>query len=203
MFLVTTCSGDQFRCLDGLCLSIDKRCNGISDCRNGEDEHQCGKLTRFFLLFKTYTYSIDSHTVRTQIERTYDISMMRISRESPSYLISLLSPSIVFADRWQHKLYVAACLQLIIINNHFCTRDDNSSAMVPAISCRDKLAPMLFVKCRLPNAIIYERSRGAFELKRASNAPAKFANKIARHSSISLADKFNSDLIRTRNSCAL
>ncbi|KYQ47144.1 Low-density lipoprotein receptor-related protein 1B, partial [Trachymyrmex zeteki] len=41
-FSVTTCSGDQFRCLDGICLSIDKRCNGIANCRNGEDENQCG-----------------------------------------------------------------------------------------------------------------------------------------------------------------
>ncbi|XP_054009839.1 basement membrane-specific heparan sulfate proteoglycan core protein-like isoform X3 [Hylaeus anthracinus] len=39
---VTTCSGDQFRCLDGTCLSIDKRCNQVIDCRNGEDENQCG-----------------------------------------------------------------------------------------------------------------------------------------------------------------
>lgn len=46
-FSVTTCSGDQFRCLDGICLSIDKRCNGIADCRNGEDESQCGKLICF------------------------------------------------------------------------------------------------------------------------------------------------------------
>ncbi|XP_035741558.1 basement membrane-specific heparan sulfate proteoglycan core protein-like isoform X32 [Vespa mandarinia] len=39
---VTTCSSDQFRCIDGICLSIDKRCNGVADCRNGEDENQCG-----------------------------------------------------------------------------------------------------------------------------------------------------------------
>ncbi|XP_035741559.1 basement membrane-specific heparan sulfate proteoglycan core protein-like isoform X33 [Vespa mandarinia] len=38
---VTTCSSDQFRCIDGICLSIDKRCNGVADCRNGEDENQC------------------------------------------------------------------------------------------------------------------------------------------------------------------
>lgn len=178
MFLVTTCSGDQFRCLDGICLSIDKRCNGIPDCRNGEDEHQCGKLTRFFLLFETYTYSIDSHTVRTQMYLRY-FKDADFKRESKLFDSSIVPNNIVCDDRWQHKLYVAACLQQIMINNNFCTRDDNSSAMVPAISCRDKLAPMLFVKCRLPNAIIYERSRGAFELKRASNAPAKFANKIA------------------------
>ena len=67
---------------------------------------------------------------------------------------------------------------------------------VPAIS-RDKPAPMLFAKCRLPDAIIHERSRGAPELKRASNAPAKFNNKIAG-TLISLASKPSSDLIQTR-----
>lgn len=53
-FSVTTCSGDQFRCLDGICLSIDKRCNGIADCRNGEDESQCGKLICFLPLSLKY-----------------------------------------------------------------------------------------------------------------------------------------------------
>lgn len=91
-------------------------------------------------------------------------------------------------------MFTCNCLTNYEIYNHFCMR--NSSAMVPAISYHDKLAPMLFVKCQLPNAIIYERSRGALELKRASNAPAKFTNKIA-DALISLADKFNNDLIET------
>ena len=47
---VTTCSGDQFRCLDGTCISIDKRCNQNIDCRNGEDEKQCGESARSCLL---------------------------------------------------------------------------------------------------------------------------------------------------------
>ena len=40
---VTTCSIDEFRCLEGMCISIDKRCNGYPDCRNGDDEESCGK----------------------------------------------------------------------------------------------------------------------------------------------------------------
>lgn len=63
----------------------------------------------------------------------------------------------------------------------------------PAVS-RDKLAPMLFAKYWLLDTIIHERSRGALEFKRASNASAKFNNKIAG-TLISLADKFNNDLI--------
>lgn len=183
---MTTCSGDQFRCLDGICLSIDKRCNGIPDCRNGEDEHQCGKLTRFFPLFETYIYSIEFYTVNS-------IRILRQSKLFDSFIV----PCIVFAngDNINYMLqHVYNCLTNYEIYNHFCMR--NSSAMVPAISYHDKLAPMLFVKCRLPNAIIYERSRGALELKRASNAPAKFTNKIAG-ALISLADKFNNDLIET------
>lgn len=121
-----------------------------------------------------------------------DADFKRVPSHSSSLFPTVFSSLIVNNI---YKFYVAACFIINCeINNHFCTRNDNSSAMVPAISCRDKPAPMLLVKCRLPNAIIYERSRGALELKRASNAPAKFTNKIAG-TLISLADKFNSDLI--------
>lgn len=101
---------------------------------------------------------------------------MQIPTESDLYA-SVVSAFVVLTR--QRESYVVARSQLIarsIIT--FATRNDNSAATVPAIS-RDKPAPMLFAKCRLPDAIIHERSRGAPELKRASNAPAKFNNKIA------------------------
>nr|KAF7432493.1 hypothetical protein H0235_005417 [Vespula pensylvanica] len=52
---VTTCSSDQFRCIDGICLSIDKRCNGVADCRNGEDENQCGEWGSSLLYFNPFS----------------------------------------------------------------------------------------------------------------------------------------------------
>jgi len=106
--------------------------------------------------------------------------------------VFVVSDCVVFV-RWQRESYVFTTNREV--NNHFCTRKDNSAATVPAIS-RDKLASMLSAKCRLPDTIIHERSRGALELKRASNAPAKFNNKIAG-TLISLASKPSSDLIQT------
>lgn len=51
-FLVTTCTSDEFRCQDGTCLGIEKRCDGHNDCRNGEDEIQCGKFKNLSTIHK-------------------------------------------------------------------------------------------------------------------------------------------------------
>ena len=34
MLLFTSCSDDEFTCLDGLCVTMDLRCNQIIDCPN-------------------------------------------------------------------------------------------------------------------------------------------------------------------------
>ncbi|KAJ8666823.1 hypothetical protein QAD02_008485, partial [Eretmocerus hayati] len=44
----STCSPDEYRCLEGICISIDKRCNGQPDCRNGDDEESCDCRTDDF-----------------------------------------------------------------------------------------------------------------------------------------------------------
>lgn len=36
------CTPDQFRCNNGHCLNLAKRCDGVSDCVHGEDEELCG-----------------------------------------------------------------------------------------------------------------------------------------------------------------
>lgn len=33
----------QFLCLDGVCISEEKHCNGEADCEDGTDERNCGK----------------------------------------------------------------------------------------------------------------------------------------------------------------
>lgn len=38
---LVNCASDEFRCHDGQCLSIDKRCNGKVECSAHEDEDNC------------------------------------------------------------------------------------------------------------------------------------------------------------------
>lgn len=35
------CGAEEFQCYDGTCLSIDKRCNNITECSTREDEEGC------------------------------------------------------------------------------------------------------------------------------------------------------------------
>jgi hypothetical protein len=35
------CSGSQFTCNSGQCISIGKKCNGDKDCLDGSDEFNC------------------------------------------------------------------------------------------------------------------------------------------------------------------
>lgn len=36
------CRADQFRCQEGLCLTLNSVCNGHPECAGGEDERNCG-----------------------------------------------------------------------------------------------------------------------------------------------------------------
>lgn len=36
------CPNNGFICDDGSCIRNDKKCDGVEDCRNSEDEQNCG-----------------------------------------------------------------------------------------------------------------------------------------------------------------
>ena len=38
-----TCTEEQIKCGPGYCIAIDNRCDNEVDCKNGRDEHDCGK----------------------------------------------------------------------------------------------------------------------------------------------------------------
>ena len=40
---VGLCGNDEYLCPEGWCIPMTWRCNGISECANGEDEKLCGK----------------------------------------------------------------------------------------------------------------------------------------------------------------
>lgn len=50
----TQCRFDQYRCSDGMCLNIARRCDGNLDCPTGEDEAGCGKVFKLNMVIITF-----------------------------------------------------------------------------------------------------------------------------------------------------
>lgn len=38
---VRDCEDDEYTCSDGECIRRDRRCDGLTDCQNKEDEYRC------------------------------------------------------------------------------------------------------------------------------------------------------------------
>lgn len=49
--ILTACKDDEFECAALYCISKDRRCDGVHDCSNGRDEHNCGNNSMDFNIF--------------------------------------------------------------------------------------------------------------------------------------------------------
>ncbi|CAM1310968.1 SCRASP1 (predicted) [Pycnogonum litorale] len=58
----STCKDNEFQCSSGRCISHDSRCNGISNCINGEDETNCDDSLKLF-------QKIDGVTLQSNVVR--------------------------------------------------------------------------------------------------------------------------------------
>ena len=43
---ITGCEGDEFTCNNGDCIDANQECDGNRDCRDGEDELNCGNVIK-------------------------------------------------------------------------------------------------------------------------------------------------------------
>ena len=49
MTTVDPCYTWEFQCNNGMCIARDKRCDGLYDCGDFSDEHNCCKLKHFVI----------------------------------------------------------------------------------------------------------------------------------------------------------
>ena len=65
-----TCAPDEYRCIDGSCISILLRCDSRADCPGGDDEFQCRKCPSlsFFTCVPCFTRSKRQRNAELQAE---------------------------------------------------------------------------------------------------------------------------------------
>ena len=70
---ISSCElGTEFTCNNGLCISIQKRCNAVNDCDDKSDEHDCNQ----YKLTSSYNkYTPPVHTIANEVEKITNVNV--------------------------------------------------------------------------------------------------------------------------------
>ena len=76
--LFSSCSFGEFTCNDGSCISLDKRCNKVSDCSDKSDENDCYKVKFNEKSYNKHMAPVDKYDADRRVKITLDLEEIEI-----------------------------------------------------------------------------------------------------------------------------
>ena len=90
LYLLAFCRNGAFRCNNGRCILLSERCNGFTECSDGEDEQNCCEFNRFCLISIMFVSHICAREVfRITIAFTIGLENV-LYKLSACYIYSML-----------------------------------------------------------------------------------------------------------------
>ena len=104
---LSTCKPGQFSCRDGSCISINKRCDLLSDCQDNFDEEDCTKV----LISENYISTLppSSNVPNEALKISIEVKLLRITNIDS--LQSQITTDSIFILRWYDKRITYKSLQ--------------------------------------------------------------------------------------------
>ena len=83
---LTLCNFQQFNCIDGSCISIDERCDGKVNCKDGSDEDECKSFTTSLGYRKHLVPAPTDHLEDMQVSVSINVDEIIAIDEANGYL---------------------------------------------------------------------------------------------------------------------